>query len=214
MHSISAIYITNKSEKKMFKIFTLSIIFFCIYNSLFAATLRLNSGESLEGKINKMDANTLFLESNLTAQELKIERGNLSLIEFDTTERSLARRIGIGFHYRPNGNEETISIKNWLSTSDSAGLMVGYRAGSVDSFSIEGRYARVFKIEGTNDLFYGAGTGIVSNESNRETLFRIFSGTEFFPQTSPNFGITLEFGIFRQSSTQGFYNAISAHYYF
>ena len=111
MHSISAIYITNKSEKKMFKIFTLSIIFFCIYNSLFAATLRLNSGESLEGKINKMDANTLFLESNLTAQELKIERGNLSLIEFDTTERSLARRIGIGFHYRPNGNEETISIK-------------------------------------------------------------------------------------------------------
>ena len=198
----------------MFKIFTLSIIFFCIYNSLFAATLRLNSGESLEGKINKMDANTLFLESNLTAQELKIERGNLSLIEFDTNERSLARRIGIGFHYRPNGNEETISIKNWLSTSDSAGLMVGYRAGSVDSFSIEGRYARVFKIEGTNDLFYGAGTGIVSNESNRETLFRIFSGTEFFPQTSPNFGITLEFGIFRQSSTQGFYNAISAHYYF
>ena len=198
----------------MFKIFTLSIIFFCIYNSLFAATLRLNSGESLEGKINKMDANTLFLESNLTAQELKIERGNLSLIEFDTTERSLARRIGIGFHYRPNGNEETISIKNWLSTSDSAGLMVGYRAGSVDSFSIEGRYARVFKIEGTNDLFYGAGTGIVSNESNRETLFRIFSGTEFFPQTSPNFGITLEFGIFRQSSTQVFYNAISAHYYF
>jgi len=214
LHSIQQCTFNINHKKTMFKIFPFLIVFFLIYISLNAATLRLNSGESLEGKIKKMDENTLFLESNLTAKELKIERGNLSLIEFDTTERSLARRIGIGFHFRPNGNEETISIKNWLSASDSAGLMVGYKSGSVESFSIEGRYARVFKIEGTNDLFYGAGTGIVSNSSDRETLFRIFSGTEFFPQTSPNFGITLEFGILRQSSIQGFYNAISAHYYF
>tara|TARA_B100000700_G_C15045396_1_gene857641 strand:- start:913 stop:1509 length:597 start_codon:yes stop_codon:yes gene_type:complete len=198
----------------MFKIFLSFTIIFIISIKLFAATLRLNSGESLEGKIKKMDEKSLFLESNLTAQELKIERENLSLIEFDASERSLARRFGIGFHYRPNGDEETISVKNWLSPADSAGLMVGYKAGTVESFSVEIRYARVFKIEGTNDLFYGAGTGIVSNESKKDTMLRFFSGTEFFPQTSPNFGITLEFGIFKQASLQTFYNALSAHYYF
>ncbi|HBD28968.1 MAG TPA: hypothetical protein DC040_07375, partial [Deltaproteobacteria bacterium] len=42
-----------------------------------AETLRLNSGESLEGKILKMDENTLFIESHLTAQELKIDRADL-----------------------------------------------------------------------------------------------------------------------------------------
>jgi len=198
----------------MIKFLLFSILLFFISIPLFAATLRLNSGESLDGTINKMDETTLFLESNLTAQELKIERKNLSLIEFDSTERSLARRVGIGFHYRPNGNEETISVKNWLSSADSAGLMVGYSTGTIDSFSVELRYSRVFKIEGTNDLFYGAGTGIVSKDSKKDTLFRFFSGTEFFPQASPNFGITLEFGVLRKATTQDFYNALSAHYYF
>ena len=198
----------------MLKFLSFLIIYFLISVSLYASTLRLNSGESLEGNIKKMDKKYLFLESNLTAQELKIERGNLSLIEFDTSERSLARRIGIGFNYRPNGNKETISVKNWLSTVDSAGLLVGYSAGTVEEFSVELRYSRVFKIEGTNDLFYGAGTGIVSEDSNKNTLLRFYSGTEFFPQASPNFGITLEFGVLRQASTQGFYNALSAHYYF
>ena len=195
------------------KIFFL-ILIFIMAMSLKAETLRLNSGESLEGKILKLDENSLILESNLTTQELKIERNNLSLIEFDKSERSLARRIGIGFHFRPNGNEETISVKNWLSTADSAELMVGYDNGNVETFSIEFRYARVFKIEGTNDLFYGAGTGIVSKDSEKDTLFRFYSGTEFFPQSSPNFGISLEFGVLRQSDQQGFYNALAAHYYF
>ena len=198
----------------MLKIFSSLTIILIISMPLLAETLRLNSGESLEGKIIKMDEKKLFLESNLTAQELKIERKDISLIEFDTSERSLARRIGIGFNFRPNGNEESISLKNWLSTADSAGLLIGYSAGIVDSFSVELRYSRVFKIEGTNDLFYGAGTGVVSEDSKKNTLIRFFSGTEFFPQASPNFGITLEFGVLRQANVQGFYNAISAHYYF
>ena len=79
--------------KKTLSLFTLLI--FTIPVS--AETLRLNSGESLEGKIRIMNEKTLFLESNLTAQELKIDRADLSLIEFDSTGRSLARRIGIGF---------------------------------------------------------------------------------------------------------------------
>ena len=183
-----------------------------------AETLRLNSGESLEGKIRIMDEKTLFLESNLTAQELKIDRVDLSLIEFDTSGRSLARRIGIGFHYRPNGNEENLSLKNWLSAVDSAELLVGYSSGAVNTFGVELRYARVFKVEGSSDLFYGAGTGIISKESKRGTAFRFFSGSEIFPRSSPNFGIALELGVLRQQGvgdvTQGFYNAISARYYF
>jgi len=200
--------------KKIFLMLTM--LLFAIPAS--AETLRLNSGESLEGKIRIMDENTLFLESNLTAQELKIDRMDLSLIEFDTSGRSLARRIGIGFHYRPNGNEENLSLKNWLSAVDSAELLVGYSSGAVNTFGVELRYARVFKVEGSSDLFYGAGTGIISKESKRGTAFRFFSGSEIFPRSSPNFGIALELGVLRQQGvgdvTQGFYNAISARYYF
>ena len=200
--------------KKIFLMLTM--LLFAIPAS--AETLRLNSGESLEGKIRIMDEKTLFLESNLTAQELKIDRVDLSLIEFDTAGRSLARRIGIGFHYRPNGNEENLSLKNWLSAVDSAELLVGYSSGAVNTFGVELRYARVFKVEGSSDLFYGAGTGIISKESKRGTAFRFFSGSEIFPRSSPNFGIALELGVLRQQGvgdvTQGFYNAISARYYF
>ena len=200
--------------KKIFLMLTM--LLFAIPAS--AETLRLNSGESLEGKIRIMDEKTLFLESNLTAQELKIDRVDLSLIEFDTSGRSLARRIGIGFHYRPSGNEENLSLKNWLSAVDSAELLVGYSSGAVNTFGVELRYARVFKVEGSSDLFYGAGTGIISKESKRGTAFRFFSGSEIFPRSSPNFGIALELGVLRQQGvgdvTQGFYNAISARYYF
>jgi len=111
-----------------------------------AETLRLNSGESLEGKILKMDENTLFIESHLTAQELKIDRADLSLIEFDSSARSLARRLGIGLHYRPNGNEENLSIKNWISAVDSAELIVGYSSGTQDTFGFELRYSRVSRL--------------------------------------------------------------------
>ena len=207
----------NNYSTMLKKIFLmLTMLLFAIPAS--AETLRLNSGESLEGKIRIMDEKTLFLESNLTAQELKIDRVDLSLIEFDTSGRSLARRIGIGFHYRPNGNEENLSLKNWLSAVDSAELLVGYSSGAVNTFGVELRYARVFKVEGSSDLFYGAGTGIISKESKRGTAFRFFSGSEIFPRSSPNFGIALELGVLRQQGvgdvTQGFYNAISARYYF
>ena len=174
----------------------LTILLFAVTAS--AETLRLNSGESLEGKIRIMDEKTLFIESHLTAQELKIDRADLSLIEFDASARSLARRLGIGLHYRPNGNEENLSIKNWLSSVDSAELIVGYSSGTQDTFGLELRYTRVFKAEGATDLFYGAGAGILSKDSKRGTAFRFFSGSEFFPMSSPNFGLSLELGVLRQ----------------
>ena len=44
----------------------LTILLFAVTAS--AETLRLHSGESLEGKIRIMDEKTLFIESHLTAQ--------------------------------------------------------------------------------------------------------------------------------------------------
>ena len=165
-----------------------------------------------------MDEKTLFIESHLTAQELKIDRADLSLIEFDSSARSLARRLGIGLHYRPNGNEENLSIKNWISAVDSAELIVGYSSGTQDTFGFELRYSRVFMVEGATDLFYGAGAGILSIDSKRGTIFRLYSGSEFFPLSSPSFGFSLELGVQRKQGigdvTQGFYNAIAARYYF
>ena len=167
----------------------LTIILFASAAS--ADTLRLNSGESLEGKIRLMDENTLYLESKLTSQELKIDRADLNIIEFDSSARSFARRVGFGIFYRPNGNEENLSVKNWLSSDDSAALLVGYNSGSQDTFGVELRYSKVFMVEGTNDLYYGAGLGIVSKSSERGTALRFFSGNEFFPRGSPNLGISI-----------------------
>ncbi len=205
----------DKRLKTMIKqlFILISILLFTFTAS--AETLRLNSGESLEGKILKMDEKTLFIESHLTAQELKIDRADLGLIEFDSSARSLARRLGIGLHYRPNGDEENLSIKNWISAVDSAELIVGYSSGTQDTFGFELRYSRVFMVEGANDLFYGAGAGILSKNNNRGTIFRFYSGSEFFPLSSPSFGFSLELGVQRkQDIGEGFYNAIAARYYF
>ena len=159
----------------MFKKLFLSLTILLFAFGAAADTLRLNSGESLEGTIRLMDEKTLYLESKLTAQELKIDRADLNIIEFDSSARSFARRVGIGIHYRPNGNEENLSLKNWLSSDDSAELLVGYNSGTQDTFGVELRYSRVFMSEGTNDLFYGAGAGIISRSSKRGTALRFYT---------------------------------------
>ncbi len=183
-----------------------------------AETLRLNSGESLKGRIRAMDEQTLYLDSTLTSQQLKVERTDIRLIEFDSAERSLSRRLGIGLHYRPNGGSEEISLKNWLSPSDAIELLLGYQEGSVNRFSVEARFSRVFLNEGEHDLFYGAGAGMVTQDSSRGTRFRAYSGGEFFPISNPNIGFSLEIGVLREQgigdTSQSFYNSVAARYYF
>ena len=67
-------------------------------------------------------------------------------------------------------------------------------------------------------VFMFAGTGLISIDSNRGTAFRIFSGSEIFPKSSPNFAVSLELGVLSKQGlgddSQTFYNAISARYYF
>ena len=212
-HSLKSSYQRNM-QKYLITLLTIILL----ASAASADTLRLNSGESLEGKIRLMDEKTLFLESKLTSQELKIDRADLNIIEFDSSVRSFARRVGFGIFYRPNGNEENLSVKNWLSSDDSAELLVGYNSGSQDTFGVELRYSKVFMVEGTNDLYYGAGLGIISKSSDRGTALRFFSGNEFFPRGSPNLGISIELGVVSQqgisNASQGFYNAFAARYYF
>jgi hypothetical protein len=88
----------------------------------------------------------------------------------------------------------------------------------ITHFSLEGRFARVVLNEGGHNLFLGAGAGFESEEDERGTLFRLFTGSEFFPINYPNVGLSAELGLRRQqglgSTEQGFYNALAARYYF
>ena len=197
-------------------------------HSLGAETLRLNSGETLKGRIRAMDEQTLYLDSELTSQQLKVERSDIRLIEFDDVMRSMTRRLGIGLFYRPNGSVEEISVKNWISQTDALELLISDREGTSSLFSVEARFNRVFLQEGEYDLYYGAGGGLMTVGSKRGTRLRVFSGSEMFPTTSPNVGIGLEIGLIRESdgpstkfdstnstlSEQTFFHSFSARYYF
>ena len=186
----------------------------------YGAVVHLNSGESLSGRIQGMDEQMLYLESDRGFGVLKVERVDIRLIELEAAERNLARKLGIGLHYRPSAvPEERISLKNWLSPIDSLELLIGYHeAMDITHFSLEGRFARVVLNEGGHNLFLGAGAGFESEEDERGTLFRLFTGSEFFPINYPNVGLSAELGLRRQqglgSTEQGFYNALAARYYF
>ena len=206
------------------------IILFSILwvHSLGAETLRLTSGETLKGRIRAMDEQILYLDSELTSQQLKVERSDIRLIEFDEVLRSMTRRLGLGLFYRPNGSVEEISVKNWLSQTDALELLVSYREGTSNLFSVEARFNRVFLQEGEYDLYYGAGGGLTTVGTEKGTRLRVFSGSEMFPTTSPNVGIGVEIGLIRESAgpstkfdasnktlnEQTFYHAFTARYYF
>ena len=197
-------------------------------HSLGAETLRLNSGETLKGRIRAMDEQILYLDSELTSQQLKVERSDIRLIEFDEVMRSMTRRLGIGLYYRPNGSVEEISIKNWISQTDALELLFSYREGTSSLFSVEARYNRVFHQEGEYDLYYGVGGGMMTVGTSKGTRLRVFTGSEMFPTMSPNIGIGVEIGLLREAegpstrfdesnktvTEQTFYHAITARYYF
>ena len=212
----------------MLKRYFLILILLLACKFVGAETLRLNSGETLKGRIRAMDEQTLYLDSNLTSQQLRVDRADIRLIEFESSERSMTRRLGIGLFYRPQGSTEELLLKNWISPTDAIELLIAYKEGDRDLFNFEVRFNRVFLREGQYDLYYGAGAGLTSVSTTRGTRLRIFSGSELFPVTNPNIGLGIEIGILRESNTastgfdksndsvteQTFYNAVTARYYF
>lgn len=192
----------------------------CFASSIaFGSVVHLSSGDSLSGKIQGMDEQTLYLESDRGFGVLKISRRDIRSVEFDAVPRNLSRKLGIGVYTRPATNEERVSLKNWLNPTTAAELLIGYnRANNRTDFSLEGRYTQILLSQGNNDMFWGGGIGFLNYDGEKGTSIRVFSGTEIFPVSYPNIGFSLELGFSTtqglSATNQGFYNALSARYYF
>ena len=185
-----------------------------------AETVHLNDGSTLRGDIRGMDDQTVILESPLTAQELKVERADIGIIEFESSSRSLVRRLGLGLIYRPSTGEEQLSLKNWLDEANALELVIRYinKSSSANSrFNLEGRLSHVYLAKSRFDLFVGGGLGFASSGSDRGTILKVFSGAEFFMISLPDFSLGVELGFINRSKVdqeQGIYNAFDARYYF
>lgn len=207
-----------------------------------AETVHLTTGESIKGRIVRADQETISIESDKGFGVLQISRADITLIEFDESERDLSRLVGIGYYHRATpssvGAEATeygldaLSLKMWLSRTDSVDLLVGFYNAEVASgtlfevFSVDLRYASVFSRRGTLDLYWGGSVGYLNvtdktsgrNVEDTGTSFRGFLGVELFFLTLPNLGISSEIGIGYQtvgdSSTTTTFPAFSIRYYF
>ncbi|MBF0352172.1 MAG: hypothetical protein HQM11_14155 [SAR324 cluster bacterium] len=211
------------------------------HSAVFAAVVHLNSGESLSGRIQKLDEQILSLESDRGFGVLHIERADIRLIEFDKYHPDLSRKFGVGFYQKhlsltsqsTSGEYGTgaISIKNWLSATDSINLLWGYaetRDGGttlLSVLSLEMRFSRVFLQEGNHHLYWGLGAGhlnVIDSQASTNSSggsFQAVLGVELFPITFPNLGIAAEIGVSNQSiadrvsfSMMG--PAVAMHYYF
>ncbi len=211
-----------------------------------AETVHLNTGESIKGRIVRADQETISIESDKGFGVLQISRADITLIEFDESERDLSRLVGIGYYHRATPSSvgaeaaeyglDALSLKMWLSRTDSVDLLVGFYNAEVASgtlfevFSVDLRYASVFSHRGNLDLYWGGSVGYLNvtdrtsgrNVEDTGTSFRGFLGVELFFLTLPNLGISSEIGIGYQTvgersttnlSTTTF-PAFSIRYYF
>lgn len=210
----------------------------------FGATVHLNSGDSLSGRIQSMDDQTLSLESNRGFGILQIDRADIRLIEFEGAQRNLSRKFGFGFYQRGvalNGqgrareyNIGSVSLKYWLNQADSLDILLGY-SGTVDGgdklleiFNLETRFSRVFLQEGNENLYWGGSVGYMTVADETEKLddsgitLRGFLGIEVFLVTFPNLGFSSEIGFGNQTvgdrTSLSIFNVgfptLSVHYYF
>ncbi len=125
----------------------------------------------------------------------------------------------------------------WLSQEDSVELQLGFYSSDTggttvfEVFSLDLRYANVFKRDANLDLYWGASVGYLnvtdqtvgrSVVEETGTSARLFLGVELFFVSLPNLGISSEIGVGTQSvgennvtniSTTTF-PAFSIRYYF
>ena len=195
------------------------LLFCALTANVEGETVHLNSGESLNGKIQGMDDNTLTLESDRRFGDsqgvLQIDRADIRLIEFEDSPRDLSRKFGVGYYHRGAVAKEfnigAASIKYWLNSTDAVDMQVGY-GGTTDGndkiqeiFNLEMRYTHVMLREGNQDVYWGGGLGFIS-VTDKETKtkqdtgipVRALLGIEFFFVTLPNLGVSAELGITHQ----------------
>lgn len=183
-----------------------------------AETVHLNTGESIKGKIIRVDDQTISIESDKGFGVLQIKRSDITLIEFDENERDPSRMIGIGYVHRGTPSSigsqaaeygtDALSLKVWLSSRDSMDLLVGFYSASegktklLEVFSLDLRYAKVFSRRANLDLYWGLSAGYLNvtdrtngqNFSDTGNTYRLFVGTELFFATLPNLGFSAEIG--------------------
>jgi hypothetical protein len=211
-----------------------------------AETVYLNTGETIKGKIVRVDAETISVESEKGFGVIQIRRSDISLIEFDKAQRDPTRQVGLGYYHRSTPSSvgaqaaeygvDALSLKMWLSSTDWLDMQVGFYnsdAGGVATFqvfSLDVRYASVFKRQANVDAYWGGSLGYLNvddttagkNVSGRGWSVRGFIGLELFFSTLPNVGISSELSVGTQSvggsNTTNLsvttFPSFSLHYYF
>ena len=209
-----------------------------------AETVHLNTGESIKGKIVRVDPDSVSIESERGFGVIQIQRGDITLIEYDDNERDLSRLVGVGYYHRATPNSvsssaaeygvDALSLKMWFGDRDSVDLQLGFysaddSAGTVyEVLSVDLRYASVFQRRASLDVYWGASLGFLSVTDRANGVddtgqsLRAFLGVEFFFVTLPNVGISSEISVGSQSvgnsSTTNLstttFPAFSIRYYF
>ncbi|MCZ6748206.1 MAG: hypothetical protein O7D96_02855 [SAR324 cluster bacterium] len=211
-----------------------------------AETLHLRGGERIKGKIIGITDETITVESDKGYGVLQIPREDVLLIEYVDESRDPTKMMGIGYHHRSvpvtgNGSAaeyavDAISLKYWLDSTESIDVQFGFFNTTdggdklLEIFSLDLRYAHVFKRQAELDLYVGGSLGYLKVEDNTTANpvddsgfgVRAFLGAEIFFVTLPNLGIAAEVGIGTQTvgdrtttsiSTSSF-PAFSVRYYF
>jgi hypothetical protein len=189
----------------------------------FGETIYLSTGESVRGRIIRVDDQTISVESDKGYGIIQIAKSDVTLIEYDQKKRDPSRTLGFGYFHRsvppsitPGATEygvDALSLKYWLSSTDSMELQWGYYSAQNDGkalleiFSLDVRYAYVFQRRANLDLYYGASAGYLSvkdqtggaNVDDTGTRVRVFIGAEAFFVSLPNLGVSAEIGFGSQT---------------
>lgn len=188
-----------------------------------AETLHLVSGESIQGKIIRVDENSVSVESDKGYGVIQVNKADIILIEYDNKKRDPSRMLGIGYFHRnvpaaasPATSDyglDALSLKYWVSSADSLDVLLGFYSSSTDNttnlqiFSMDLRYANVFQRKGMLDVYWGGSLGFLSvvdktvapNVNDTGTRVGVFLGTEIFFVTLPNLGVSAEVGFYTQT---------------
>lgn len=216
MHAI------ERMEMRYHWLWVAALILFAA-NSAFGETVHLTSGESIKGRIIRVDENSVAIESDQGFGVIEIQRSEITLIEFEEAKRDPDRTMGFGYFHRVTPNSvggqameyavDAFSVKFWLNSIDSLDFLVGFfsadQSGSklYEVFSFDIRYATVFQRQASLDLYYGGSLGVINVTDNTGvnsieesgTNMRAFLGAELFFATLPNLGISGEVGVGSQS---------------
>ncbi|MGK0289569.1 MAG: preprotein translocase subunit YajC [bacterium] len=183
-------------------------------------TLYLTNGEIVKGKIKEISPDLIVIQSALNYGEISIPRSSISIIEFPSAERKMAKMFGIGYRqYKStlNNSEDSfnyttdeLSLKTFYSDKFFLELLFGYGKVTVVQSSVEKsvevsssrmRLGMVYK-KTSNMLHYiGVSAGIIQVKDDINsidasgTMFSGFAGVEFFFPSLPNFGFSGEISI-------------------